>query len=71
MDDGRVFYECDPDKNHECRKIACGLIHPQWSNGCVMTSKPECARTDSEGNPIVSKDWEEWKQRKEQMTSGR
>lgn len=70
MDDGRVFYECDPDKNHECRKRACGL--------CTMTSKPECARTDSEGNPIVSKDWEEWKQkkeewkqRKEQMTGGR
>ena len=63
MDDGRVFYECDPEKNHECRKRSCGL--------CVMTSKPECARTDSAGNPIVSKDWEEWKQRKEQMMSGR
>lgn len=37
MNEETVFYYCDPDKNVECKKTACG-------KECFMTTKKECSR---------------------------
>ena len=44
-----ILYECDPEKNTQCRKISC-TIHKV----CYCTRDPEYAKKDENGDPIVA-----------------
>lgn len=52
----KTFYECDPEKNAECKKRGCALVKKRGvkAGECRATSKPECAALDEEGRPIVA-----------------
>ena len=52
----KTFYECDPEKNTECKKRGCALVKKRGvkAGECRATSKPECAALDEEGRPIVA-----------------
>lgn len=51
MSEKVILYECDPEKNQECRKHGC-YIH---AGRCHKTTKPECAKKNENGEPIVSR----------------
>ena len=51
-----VVYECDPEKNAECKKTMCPYNtarDKRWPP-CGGTLKPEMARLDENGRPIIT-----------------
>lgn len=67
MDEIKVLYECDPEKNTECRKIMCFTKAGGRGSKCVCTAtkNPEYAKKDQDGQPIISKEWMTWQRYKE------
>lgn len=49
MEDNLILYLCDPEKNKECKKIAC---HTRHRHECEATDHAEFAMLDDEGKPI-------------------
>ena len=45
---GKQWYICSPDKNVQCRKRMCFTK----GGSCELTSHPEYAIADGDGNPI-------------------
>lgn len=48
----KPLYYCDPEKNVECSKSNCKLSDGSKFQDCELTSHPEYAKTDADGNPI-------------------
>ena len=47
-----ILYECDPEKNKECRKSWCGY-RIAGIDRCYLTTKKKYAKLDKYGNPII------------------
>lgn len=52
----KILYVCDPAKAGTCRKAGCRQNPYSAYPVCEWTDKPEWAKTDATGNPII--DWE-------------
>ena len=52
----KTFYQCDPEKNTECKKRGCALVKTRGRKAgkCKMTSDPDCAVLNEEGKPVVA-----------------
>ena len=48
-----TLYECDPEKNTECRKRSC-LYKRNRKYGCSETKNPAFAKLGENGEPIVA-----------------
>lgn len=49
------LYICDPEKNTECDKQCCAATSDEWPY-CTLTTKPEFAKQDENGQPISATD---------------
>lgn len=43
-----TLYECDPEKNTECKKTACYI----YGRECRLTTNAKYAKKDKNGNPL-------------------
>ena len=51
------LYICDPEKNTECDKRCCAATdYKKWPYYCTLTTKPEFAKQDENGQPIAVTD---------------
>ena len=51
-----IFYQCDPEKNVECKKKMCFMntMLKNWKNPCRLTQNPSYAKVDEKtGRPLV------------------
>ena len=52
----KTYYQCDPEKNTECKKRGCALVRRKGKKAgeCSATDNPEYAVLNEEGRPIVA-----------------
>ena len=56
MEEARItLYLCDPEKHSKCRKTNCKYNEKSRTRACYETANPASAKTDDNGEPIISK----------------